>query len=248
MWVDFGAMMHVCNNKEQFRTYDEFSIEQQVLIGSHNKAKVLRNGNVKVKMSSDKMLILTNVFYVPDIKNNLVSTNLLCKSGVKAVLESDKLILSKNEIFVGKGYATDDMYKLSIINKEVSSCAYIVDSSYLWHARLGHLNFKYLKFMSKHGMISYKHDDEKKCEICIQAKMTKKPFSKLDRNSIMLDLVHFNICELNGVLTRGGKRYFITFIDNFCRFTYVYLMRNKDESFDMFKRYKLKQKIKRIRK
>ena len=248
MWVDFGAMMHVCNNKEQFRTYDEFSIEQQVLIGSHNKAKVLRNGNVKVKMSSDKMLILTNVFYVPDIKNNLVSTNLLCKSGVKVVLESDKLILSKNEIFVGKGYATDDMYKLSIINKEVSSCTYIVDSSYLWHARLGHLNFKYLKFMSKHGMISYKHDDEKKCEICIQAKMTKKPFSKLDRNSIMLELVHFNICELNGVLTRGGKRYFITFIDNFCRFTYVYLMRNKDESFDMFKRYELKQKIKRIRK
>ena len=124
-------MMHVCNNKEQFRTYDEFSIEQQVLIGSHNKAKVLRNGNVKVKMSSDKMLILTNVFYVPDIKNNLVSTNLLCKSGVKVVLESDKLILSKNEIFVGKGYATDDMYKLSIIDEDIYGCAYIVDSSYL---------------------------------------------------------------------------------------------------------------------
>ena len=75
--------------------------------------------------------------------------------------------MSKNEIFVGKGYATDDMYKLSIINKEVSGCVYIVDSSYLWHAKLGHLNFKYLKFMSKHGMISCKHDDEKKCEICI---------------------------------------------------------------------------------
>ena len=130
------------------------------------------------------------------------------------------------------------MYKLSIINKEISSCAYIIDSSYLWHARLGHLNFKYLKFMSKHGMISYKHDDEKKCEICIQAKMTKKPFSKTDRNSIMLELVHSDVCVLYGVLIRGGKRYFITFIDYFFRFTYVYLMKNKDESFDMFKRYK----------
>ena len=28
--------------------------------------------------------------------------------------------------------------------------------------------------MSKHGMISYKYDDENKCVICIQAKMTKK--------------------------------------------------------------------------
>ena len=68
------------------------------------------------------------------------------------------------------------MYKLSIINKEVCGYAYIVDSSYLWHVRLEHLNFKYLKFMSKHGMISYKHDDEKKREICIQAKMTKNTF------------------------------------------------------------------------
>ena len=140
------------------------------------------------------------------------------------------------------------MYKLSIINKELSSCAYIVDSSYLWHARLGHLNFKYLKFMSKHCMISYKHDDEKKCEIFIQAKMTKKSFPKSNRNSIVLKLVHSNVCDLNGVLTKGDKRYFITFIDDFSRFTYVYLMRNKDESFDIFKRYKTKVKNQKYRK
>ena len=80
--------------------------------------------------------------------------------------------------------------------------------------------------------------------------MTKKPFSKSDRNSIMLELVHLDICELNGVLTRGCKRCFITFIDDFSRFTYVYLMRNKDESFDMFKRYKTEvenQKDKKIK-
>ena len=166
-WFNLGATVYVCNNKEQYKTYDESSIEQQVLMSNHNKAKVLVKGTVKVKMSFGKIMILTNIFHVPDIKKNLVSTNLLCKSGVKTVLESDKLILSKNRIFVGKGYATDGMYKLSIINKEISNCAYIVDSLYLWHARLGHLNFKYLKFMSKHGMILYQHDDEKKFEICI---------------------------------------------------------------------------------
>ena len=99
---DLGATVHVCNNKEKFRTYDESSIEQQVLMGNHNKAKVLRKGTVEVKMSFVKMLILTNVFHVPDIKKNLVSANLLCKSGVKAVLESEKLILSKKGIYVGK--------------------------------------------------------------------------------------------------------------------------------------------------
>ena len=101
-WFDLGAMMYVCNNKEQFKTYDESSIEQQVLMGNHNKAKILGKGPVEMKMSLDKMLILTNVFHVPNIKKNLVYANLLCKSGVKVVHKSDKLILSKNEIFVEK--------------------------------------------------------------------------------------------------------------------------------------------------
>ena len=185
-WFDLGVTVHVCNKKEQFRTYDKFFIEQQVLMCNHNKAKIVENGTINVKMSSGKMLILTNVFHVPNIKKNFVSANLLCKSGVKSVLESDKLILSKNGIFVRKGYATNGMYKLSIINKKVSGCVYIIDFSYLWHARLGHLNFKYLKFMSKHGMISYKHDDEKKCVTYIQAKMTRNLF--LSRTKILLCL------------------------------------------------------------
>jgi transposase InsO family protein len=44
--------------------------------------------------------------------------------------------------------------------------------------------------------------------------------------------------------------FFITFIDDFSRYTYVYLMRNKDESFDMFKKYKTEvenQKDRRIK-
>ena len=130
-WFNSGATVHVCNNKEQYKTYDESSIEQQVRMGNHNKAKVLEKGTVEVKISSDKMMILTNVFHVPNIKKNFVSANLLCKSGVKALFESNKLILSKNGIFVGNGYITDGMYKLSIINKEVSNCAYIVESLFV---------------------------------------------------------------------------------------------------------------------
>ena len=54
-------------------------------------------------------------------------------------------------------------------------------------------------------------------------------------------------------MTRGGKKYYITFIDDFSRFTKVYLIRNKDEAFDMFLSYKaevenqLNKKIKRVR-
>ena len=99
-------------------------------------------------------------------------------------------------------------------------------------------------------LISYKQDVHDKCEICIESKIRKKPFPSTNKDSQLLELIHSNVCELKGILTRGRKRYFITFIDDFSRYTYVYLMRNKDEAFDMFKKYKTEvknQKDKRIK-
>ena len=90
----------------------------------------------------------------------------------------------------------------------------------------------------KHGYISYQHHNNSKCEVCIQAKMTKKPFPKVERNSQLLELIHSDICEINGMLTRGGKRYFITFIDDYSRFTCVSLLKTKDEAFGKFKEFK----------
>ena len=68
-----------------------------------------------------------------------------------------------------------------------------------------------------------------------------------------LELIHSDLCEMNGVLTKGGKRYFMTLIDDVTRFCYVYLLKTKDETLDYFKIYKaevenqLERKIKRLR-
>ena len=74
--------------------------------------------------------------------------------------------------------------------------------------------------------------------ICIEAKLTKAPFKLVERKIEPLDLIHTDVCDLNFVQTRGGKKYFITFIDDCTRYCYVYLLRNKDEALEMFKLYK----------
>lgn len=54
-------------------------------------------------------------------------------------------------------------------------------------------------------------------------------------------------------MTRGGKKNYVTFIDDFSRYTRLYLIRNKDEAFETFLIYKseveneLNRKIKRVR-
>ena len=39
-------------------------------------------------------------------------------------------------------------------------------------------------------------------------------------------------------MARGGFYYFITFTDDFSRYGYVYLLKNKSDSFEKFKEYK----------
>ena len=77
-----------------------------------------------------------------------------------------------------------------------------------------------------------------KCQICIEAKLTRTPFKNVERSSQPLDLIHTDICDLKFVQTRGDKKYFITFIDDCTRYCQVYLLSDKDEAFEIFKQYK----------
>jgi len=78
------------------------------------------------------------------------------------------------------------------------------------------------------------------CEACIEGKHQKTSFPKDEviKASKLLELVHSNVCKSMKTTSRGGERYFITFIDDFLRKTHGYLLKAKGEVFDKFKAYK----------
>ena len=57
-WFDSSATMLMCNNKKQFKIYEKSFIEQEVLMGNHNKAKVHGKCTIEMKMSSNKKVEL----------------------------------------------------------------------------------------------------------------------------------------------------------------------------------------------
>lgn len=158
-WYDSGATTHVCNNKALFKTYEEAKYGHEVMMGDHHTSKVAGKGNVEIEFTSGKKLTLVDVLHVPSIRKNLVSGFKICKGGIKAVIESDQVVLSKKNVFVGKAYACDGMFKLNI--NKVASSDYFVDCNFisnfnlecstfnLWHNRLAHINYRTMKDMSK---------------------------------------------------------------------------------------------------
>ena len=77
------------------------------------------------------------------------------------------------------------------------------------------------------------------CESCLEGKMTKRPFSaKGYRAKELLELVHSDLCGPMTTRARGGFEYFMTFIDDYSRYVYIYLMHHESEAFEKFKVYR----------
>ncbi|URE44790.1 Retrotransposon protein [Musa troglodytarum] len=242
-WYNTCAIVHVCYDKTLLKTYREVTNGQQIQMGNKVRSKIIGKGNVELTFTSGKKVTLTNVLHISYMSRNLMSENLLGKPGIKSVFESGKLILSHNETFVGKDYSTKGMVKLCIVdndfefNKDVAF-VYIIDSCSLWHNRLAHIGTSTIKRMVKCDLINYHFNNFYKYKICVKSKMMKKSFKSIKRHTNLLDLIYSDICELNGMIIRGGNRYFITFINDMSRFTYVYLLKHKNDAFNAFKAYK----------
>lgn len=84
-------------------------------------------------------------------------------------------------------------------------------------------------------------------------KITRTPFKRVERSSNILELIHSDLCDFHSTPSLGNKRYMVTFIDDYSRFCYVYLLHSKDEAltkFDVYKReveLQVDSFIKRIR-
>jgi transposase InsO family protein len=191
----------------------------------------------------------------PTIKKNLVSGSLPCRDGFKLVFESDKCIISKFGTFVEKGYDSGGLFhfSLSFDNNVVNHV--MNDESNVWHSRLCSVNFGCMMRLASLSLTpNFTSVKNSKCHVCVESKQTCKPHKTAEaRNLTPLELVHSDLSEMNGVLTKGGKRYFMTLIDDSTSFCYIYLLKSKDEALHYFKIYKaevenqLERKIKHLR-
>ena len=106
--------------------------EEQLFVGDSRPLSVMGKGKVLLKLTSGKILSLSEVLHVPNIRWNLVSVSVLNKVGVKVTFESDKIIMTKNGTFVGKGYCNKGLYVLNVAEvmneNKSSSFAYVLDS------------------------------------------------------------------------------------------------------------------------
>jgi hypothetical protein len=69
-------------------------------------------------------------------------------------------------------------------------------------------------------------------------KMAKTLFSgSIERASDLLEIIHTDVCGPMSIPARGRFHYFITFANDLSHYGYIYLMRQKSETFEKFKEF-----------
>jgi transposase InsO family protein len=127
------------------------------------------------------------------------------------------------------------IYKLAVyVQANLMALNVSGDQSELWHQRLGHLNMHIVRKM----IPVLKGTSNIKCKSCFQGKMARVSFNTSNsRHNEIFGLIHSDVCgpfEENAI---GGYRYYVTFIDDKSRYTFVYLLRAKSEVFEKFKEF-----------
>ena len=114
-WIDTGATRHICNSRTMFSTYQKVSDAEPMYMGNASTAKVEGMGKVKLQLTSEKELVLSDVLHVPEITKNLISGSVLSNKGFKLVFEYDKFVLTKGGVYIGKGYLSEGLFKVSVL-------------------------------------------------------------------------------------------------------------------------------------
>ena len=136
---------------------------------------------------------------------------------------------------MGERFCHEGLFALEIdcenMNIFSNSFAYIVEFLDLWQGRLGHVNVAAIKRMKQMSLIlNLTNSEHSKCEICVEA----KHFKTVERSFELLELIHSDLGDFENYTSREGKKYHMTFIDDYSRYTKVYLLRSKDEAENMF--------------
>ncbi|KAG7528438.1 Integrase catalytic core [Arabidopsis suecica] len=230
--LDSGASHHMISNPKLLENIKPALGSVKVANGHNVPIEGIGSINLFSKRSS--------AFYMPKFTSNLLSVKKTTRDlNCLAIFSPNDVKLQdiKSGNVFGQGGTKDDLYvledtSLNSISNNVASYMIannVKTSVVLWHNRLGHPHSRALNLL----LPGFSYDCAK-CEACILGKHCKVVFPK--SNTIYekcFDLVHSDVWT-SPCASRDNHKYFVTFIDEKSKYTWVTLLPSKDRVYDAF--------------
>ena len=242
---DSGASRHMSPFRERFVTYRE--IPARPITAANNRVfYAVGTGDLEIQVpngASSSKVRLCDVLYAPDMGLTVVSIGRIVKAGCTVQFEDGSCKIKRNGSIIGEIPASaKGLFKVehSLIAAESPEHVDILTL----HCRLGHISLDTIRQLICSNAVSGLHliDDFPPfaCDSCEYAKATCKAIRK-EREASQADSfgaeVHTDVWGPSPTESLGGRKYYITFTDNFSRYTWIKALRTKDEAFAAYKTF-----------
>ncbi|KAL9437863.1 hypothetical protein AB3S75_023687 [Citrus x aurantiifolia] len=243
-YVDTGCINHMCGSKSLFSSLNE-DFRSTMSFGDCSTVEIMGKGDVNIITNNGFVETISNVFYLPDLKSNLLSVGQLQEKGYVITIQNgagETYDPSRGAVAVVQ-MNSNKLFPLKINSAQSCLMVEVKDPSWLWHFHYGHLNFGELKTLQQKNMVISLPEiaiPSQVCEECVVSQQHRSQFpqGKSWRAKNVLVLIHSDICGPIKPSSNRGKKYLITFIDDYTRKTWVNFLQEKSEAFGIFKSFK----------
>ena len=233
-YPDSGATHHVTNDPQTLVDPALYQDPNQLQVGNGTGLPIHSTSSSSL-ISRSQPLKLVNILHVPEIWKKLLSVYRLTNDNVVFVEFHATYCIVKDEETgrpLLRGMVKDGLYLLAEAHPlEVNIGE--KTSSDVWHHRLGHPNMRILQqIISTYGLPTPSANKFLSCDACLTSKSHRLPYSKsIHQTHKALKIVHSNPSP---VISHTGNQYYVIFVDDFTRYTWLYPLKLKSDVLSVF--------------